>query len=167
MKSIICTLLGLCLMLGAGQALAADVVVVDSAKVFAESAPGKAGAKHLQDVQKVLQKGLDDLQAMYQGKEESKEAQQDILKGYQALQQQMAVEQQAVAQVLDKLLLEEVQKWRAKNKDKVVLNKQITLDADPKADITQTILTEMNKRTAKFADLPTVQLNQPADAKKK
>lgn len=160
-KSLLLALtLGLFL-LGAHQAVAAEIAVVNVDQVIAESTPGKTIPDHMKKVQSVLQKGLDDLQAMYKGKETTPEAQQAIGQGYAALQQQLAIEQQAAVQAVYALVQDEVAKWRTKNKTAVVISTQGVIDVDPKADITKAILAEVNKRKVTFPDLPSVKVNAP------
>lgn len=146
-------------------ALATEVAVVDTDKILAESLPGRAGQQHLEEVQKVLQKGYDDLTAMYRGRENTPEAQAAIAQGQAALQQQMLVERNAVIAVLQNELMQATEAWRKKNtKIHMVISKNLLLASDPKMDVTKAVMLEMNKRTPKFADLPTVTVNKPLPA---
>lgn len=141
---------------------AETVGVVDTARILSESQPGKAGEAHLQKVQAVLQKGLDDLQKMYKGKEKTPQAQAAIRDGYVALERQMAAERQAVLQALGLVMDKAVKDWRAKNKSTLmVISKQMLLDADVIIDVTTDVMQEMDKQKAEFPALPTVQLTPP------
>ena len=84
---------------GGGTAPATEIAVVDAERILAQSTPGKKGQEHLNEVQKVLQKGYNDLVALYRGRENSPEAQEIIRQGQAALEQQMAVERNAVLAV--------------------------------------------------------------------
>ncbi len=143
------------------------IVVVDTARIFSQSTPGKAGEEHLSKVRQVLQKGMDDLQALYKGKEETAEAQAALRDGFMALERQMGLERQAVLKMLNDLLVGAVKTWRAANKRyTAVMNRELMLDADAGIDVTDAVMKEMNKLQPKFADLPSVTVNPPKDTQK-
>lgn len=148
-----------------GMAAATEIAVIDAAQIFENSEPFKAGEEHLKRVQDILQKGMNDLQEIYKGKENTPEAQQDIAQAYNALNQQMAIERQAVQNVLNELLIESVKEWRAKNtKFDIVLNSQIILDYNAsKIDVSKAVEKIFNTKKPKFADLPQVTINQPTN----
>lgn len=149
----------------AGTAPATEIAVVDAERILAQSTPGKKGQEHLNEVQKVLQKGYNDLVALYRGRENSPEAQEIIRQGQAALEQQMAVERNAVLAVLQSELMAATEAWQKKNpKVQAVVSRQLLLGAVPKLDVTSAVMKEMNKRTPKFAALPTVTVNKPAPA---
>ena len=149
-------------MFGAGAAFAADYAVVDVQKVMTDSEPGKAAVAHMQEVQKVLQQGMNDLIALHKGKENTPEAQQAIAQGQQVLNRQLQVEQQATAAVMQNELNDVITAWRKKNsRTLMVINKQILLDSAPSVEITNAIMKEMNRRKPKFPDLPKVSITRP------
>lgn len=159
--------LGAGLLLATLPADAANMAVVDTARVLAESRPGKAGEAHLQKVRGVLQQGLDDLKNAYRGKENTREAQAALQSGYVALERQMAAERQAVLQVLGKALDEAVKEWRTANgKYDIVISRQTLLDSAPSVDVTGAVMKEMDKQKPQFPALPTVQVNPPEAEKK-
>ena len=153
----------LCLTLLFSATLAhAELAVVDTERVLRESQPGKDGEVHLQKVRDVLQKGMDDLQALYKGKEKSTDAQKAMTEGYMALERQMGAERQAVLNILGQNLTEAVRQWRLANtKYTAVISRQALLDSDKSLDVTSAILLEMNKQKPQFPPLPTVTLNTP------
>lgn len=160
---LVCALFGL----AALPAVAADVAVVDTARVLTESKPGRDGEAHLQKVRDVLQQGLADLQKLYKGKEKSKEAQAALQNGHAALERQLAVERQAVLQALGQCLDAAVKQWRKANgKYEVVLARQNLLDHAPAVDMTAAVMKEMDKQKPVFPELPTVTVTPPAEAKK-
>lgn len=138
------------------------LAVVDTNRILSESQPGKAGEAHLTKVRNVLQKGLDDLQKIYKGKEKTAEAQGAIRQGYMAVEQQLATERQAVLQILSKALDTAVQEWRKGNKKvQAVVSKQMLLDNDAEIDVTTAVMKEMDKQKPTFPPLPNVQLTPP------
>lgn len=149
----------------AGAAFAADYGVIDVQKIFAESAPGKAAVAHMQEVQKILQKGMDDVIAMHKGQENTPQAQQAIAEAQQLLNRQLAVEQQATNNVLERELREAVAAWLKSNrKTKMILSKQLTLGSTGDIEFTAGVMKEMNKRKPQFPALPKVTINRPAPA---
>ena len=166
MRRVMTIFLAVLLMgVAAGTAPATEIAVVDAERILAQSTPGKKGQEHLNEVQKVLQKGYNDLVALYRGRENSPEAQEIIRQGQAALEQQMAVERNAVLAVLQSELMAATEAWQKKNpKIRAVVSRQLLLGAVPKLDVTSAVMKEMNKRTPKFAALPTVTVNKPAPA---
>ena len=149
----------------AAAAFAADYGVIDVQKIFNESAPGKAAAAHMQEVQKILQKGMDDVIAMHKGQENTPQAQQAIAEAQQLLNRQLAVEQQATNTVLEQELRAAVDAWLKSHKRiQMILSKQLTLGAAGGIEFTTGIMQEMNKRKPKFPALPKVTINRPAPA---
>ena len=166
MRRVMTIFLAVLLMgVAAGTAPTTEIAVVDAERILAQSTPGKKGQEHLNEVQKVLQKGYNDLVALYRGRENSPEAQEIIRQGQAALEQQMAVERNAVLAVLQSELMAATEAWQKKNpKVQAVVSRQLLLGAVPKLDVTSAVMKEMNKRTPKFAALPTVTVNKPAPA---
>lgn len=165
-KLVIALVVALCLgflPVMSGAANATEIAVVDVNKILTDSTPAKAGEEHLKKVQEILQKGLNDVIELYKGKENTPEAQQDVAQAYSALNQQMAIEQQAVRQVLEGLLIESAKEWRAKNtKYDVVMNSALLMDFNNKMDATAAVLKIFNTKKADFPALPQVTVNKPA-----
>lgn len=146
-----------------GNANATEIAVMDVNMILANSVPAKDGDAHLKKVQEVLQKGLNDVMELYKGKEETPEAKQDIAQAYNTLNQQMAIEQQAVRQILEALLIESAKEWRTKNtKYDMVINGALLMDYNTKMDVTDAVLKIFNTKKAEFPALPEVTVNKPA-----
>lgn len=140
------------------------IAVVDTASLFSQSAPAAAGNAHLQQVQTILQKSLNDLQQLYKGKENTPQARQAIAQGRAALEQKFAVEQQAVMTVLQALLQESVREWRTgQEKALVIIPAHGTLDSDATLDATKAVLQVYNTKKPAFAPLPSVTINLPRE----
>lgn len=58
----------------AGTARGTEIAVVNAERILDQSLPGRKGQEHLKAVQKVLQKGYDDLRELYRGRENTAEA---------------------------------------------------------------------------------------------
>ena len=148
--------------LAATQGFAAQFMAytVDVEKVLSQSKAAKAGQEHLNKVRKILEDGYAKLEKTL-AKQPDAEKRQGLVEGANALQRQMNIEQQAVTNVISQMMLGEVQAWRKTNKADLVLPRQNALDASPGIDITDEIITAMDKKEPKFADLPTVTVNGP------
>lgn len=133
---------------------------VDVEKVLSQSKAAKAGQEHLNKVRKVLEDGYAKLEKTL-AKQPDAEKRQGLVEGANALQRQMNIEQQAVTNVVSQMMLAEVQNWRKTNKADLVLPRQNALDASPGIDITGEIISAMDKKEPKFADLPKVTVNSP------
>ncbi|MDY4032871.1 MAG: hypothetical protein SOY64_07440 [Pyramidobacter sp.] len=145
-----------------GTSSATEIAVVDTEKLLSQSEPGKQGQAHLGAVQKVLQKGYDDLRALYRGQEDTAEAREAVAQGRAALERQMEVERAAVTSVLQSELTAAVEAWHKRNpKFHAVIARQLLLGVNAKLDATSAVMKEMNKRKPKFAALPTVTVNKP------
>jgi Skp family chaperone for outer membrane proteins len=146
------------------------LAVVDVDRIFQNSTPGRAGEAHLRQVQEVLQKGLDELQELYAGRENTPEAMAAIREGHAALERQFAAERLAVRQVLNTHLENAVRAWFEENAKKTGTRAVAPSNAffaySPDLDVTNDILREMNKERPVFPALPTVtvQQNQPQTA---
>lgn len=122
----------------------------------------------MQEVQKILQKGMDDVIALHKGRENTPEAQRAIAEAQQLLNRQLDVERQAANAVVENELRAAVSAWLAKNKRfTMVVSKQLLLGNVPSVDFTSAIMTEMNRRNPKFPDLPKVTINRPQNGQQK
>ena len=82
--------------------------------------------------------------------------------GLARLNRQMALEQQSALSAVNDVVVEEIEKWRQKNGVSLVISRAAVITGDfVKADYTNTILSAVNKRQVKFADLPVVKVTSP------
>ncbi len=146
---VLCALLA-----GASTASAAELYVVDVAKVYSESVAAKKADDHLAEVQAVLQKGFSDLEKRVE-KEKKEERERELAAGRAVLERQMQIEIQAAREAVHAVMLEAVKEWR-KKKGGAVIAKQQLLDCSPKMEITAAIIKAMDKKTPKFRALPVV-----------
>lgn len=145
----------------APAAVQTNVAVVDVQKILSTSAPGKAAAAHMKEVQEVLQKGMNDFLAIHKNNN-APEVQQAIAEARQVLNRQLALEQQATNSVLETELKAASAAWLSKNKSyKMVINKDLLLASSASVEFTTGVLKEMNLRKPKFPDLPKVTINRP------
>ena len=143
-----------------GAAWAESLAVVDVERIFRESVPGKAGEAHLAQARDILQKGLEELRALYKGKEETVEAKAALRDGQAALERQFAADRHAVRQVLSAHLENVVRVWFAVNVKgsaiRAVAPASVFFAYSPALDVTDIIMREMDKEKPVFHALPTV-----------
>jgi outer membrane protein len=159
MTRALCTVLFV-LALFNGAAWAERLAVVDVERIFRESAPGMAGEAHLKQAQDILQKGLEELRALYKGKEHTAEAEAALREGHAALERQLAVERIAVRRVLAATLENVIRVWFTVHAKASAISAVATASSliiyNPALDITEAVMREMNKEQPSFHALPVV-----------
>lgn len=155
----VCTVL-LALAFFSCPAWAERLAVVDVERIYRESAPGRAGEAHLAQVRGILQKGLDELRALYKGREHTSEAEAALREGQAALERQLAAERLAVRRILAAHLENVIRVWFAVNAKassiSVVAPASSLIVYSPALDVTEAVMREMDKENPSFHALPTV-----------
>ena len=152
-------------LLTAAAACAAEIAVIDADRILVQSLPGQKGQKHLEQVQKILQKGYDDLAAAWRGREKTADGQKALAHAQLILERQMQAERSAVLTVLNTELAAAAERWRKKNPGTLAVTGRQTVYAfAPQIDVTSAVLREMNRRSPRFAPLPSVTVKKPAEA---
>ena len=165
LKKLVCAL-ALCAALPCG-AQAADIAVVDVARVYAESKAAQEADAHVNKVRAVLQQGMASLEKnLDERKLSQKEREAELNAGLRVLERQMQLEIQAARKVVHDMMTAAVQDWRGKKKSVAVLARQQLIDYSPKLDITDSIIKGMNAKTPQFGAMPVVKIND-AKAEKK
>jgi len=126
------------------------VAVVDSARVFKESAPGKAGIKHLESLHESMQAELNSLQQELQNKPNDEALQQKLQEKYMVYQQRISAEQQQVINTLNEAIQKALDACRVQLKLALIVGTDVVLSYGPAADITGAVITEVNKTTVEF-----------------
>jgi len=134
------------------------VGVVDVERVMKEASAAEAARQHLASVKTTLQDGLKKLEIEWKDADE-KTRNAAIADGLNTLNRQMAAEEAAANAVVNKMLREESEKWRASHNALIVTTRQSLLASGSEVDITADVLSAMNARSPKFADLPQIEVN--------
>ena len=142
-----------------------ETATVDLEQIMLHSRAAEAGRAHLAQARQRLEQGFADLQKAW-AKAPAKEREKVLQEGALALNRQMAAEEAAVQNVVNKLLLEEVKAWRKAHKAALVLARQNVLDADGTLDITTSVLKAMDAREVSFPALPVVSVKLPGAEQK-
>lgn len=159
LKKLACAL-ALCMALPCG-ARAADIAVLDVARVYAESKAAQEADVHVNKVRAVLQQGMADLEKNLDARKLSKkEREAELASGLRVLERQMQLEIQAARGVVNEMMTKAVKDWR-KKKNVAVLARQQVIDYSPKLDITDSIIKSMNTQKPKFGDMPVVKISNP------
>ena len=129
---------------------APKVAVVDTARVFRDSEPGKAGVKFLEGMQEGMQRELNSLQDQLQKKPEDAALQQKLQETYMSLQQRMGAEQQNVITLLNDAIQRAMDSYRARKQLDVILTNEAALSYSKAVDVTADIIAEFNTHKLTF-----------------
>jgi outer membrane protein len=142
-----------------------SVAVVDSSRVFKESGPGKAGIKHLETLHESMQEELNSLQQELQKKPDDETLQQKLQEKYLVYQQRIGAEQQQVISVLNEAIQKALDACRSRRNLSLILGTDAVLSYGPAADITDTVIAEVNKSDVSFKPIEPDQsgANAPAE----
>lgn len=134
------------------QAMAMEIAVVDTNKIFEESKPGKEVVEYLNSIQKDMIKKLETIEEKRK-KVENDESKKDLLANIEKEMQATAYEaqtkiqatQESVFAIISSKLIETIEKYRKENKITVILHATDTISFDNKIDVTDKIMQEFNK----------------------
>lgn len=129
------------------------VAVVDTARIFRDSEPGKAGVKFLESLHETMQAELNSLQDQLQKKPEDTALQQKLQETYMALQQRMGAEQQNIITLLNDALQRAIDNYRARKQLDVVLTNEAVLSYSKAVDVTADIIAELNTHNISFTPI--------------
>ncbi len=122
-----------------------SIVVVDTARIFRESEPGKAGVEFLKKMQGEMQEKLGELQAKIQADPENMELQQGAQAIFAQLQQRMSAEEQNVVNMLNDLVQRTLDDYRSHKKVLLIVGTESALSYDKSIEVTTDIITAINK----------------------
>ena len=139
--------IALCLMLvfATTGCAASKIAVVDPARLFQESEPGKAGIEHLKQLEAAMQEQLKTAQGMIEKAPNDEALRARFQKTFVGYQQIVNAEQQKVVQQINGLMQKTLEDFRTKNGYSVIMNAEGLLAFDPKSDVTKDVIAEMDK----------------------
>lgn len=145
------------------------VAVVDPAKVFQDSKPGKDGMAYLEKVSAEVQQEFKDLQKQAaQSKGQSKDTVTDIQAQVANIQERVTAEQQMVVTKLNDLFQKVLEQYRKENGVAVVIPIEQALSYDESADATAEVVALMDKESVTFeTPAKPVEKEKPAAEKAK
>jgi len=134
-----------------------EIGFIDTVRILQESKPGKEGIARLEALQSTAVKKLEKLEKKRSAAEEKKDTErvERVSAEMQAiaydLQSQLQEEQEAVFAIITQELTTIVEEYRKNNNLTVIFNHSDVISFDPKADITQGIMKEFNKKKIDFS----------------
>ena len=140
------------------------VAVVDTARVFRDSEPGKAGVKFLEGMQENMQRELNALQDQLQKKPEDAALQQKLQETYMSLQQRMGAEQQNVITLLNDAIQRAMDTYRARKQLDVIFTNEAALSYSKAVDVTADIIAEFNTHKLTFTPVVPEEKKEAAPA---
>lgn len=145
------------------------VAVVDPAKVFQDSKPGKDGMAYLEKVSAEVQQEFKELQKQAaQSKDQSKDTVTDIQAQVANIQERVTAEQQMVVTKLNDLFQKVLEQYRKENGVAVVIPVEQALSYDKSADATADVVALMDKESVTFeTPAKPVEKEKPAAEKAK
>ncbi len=153
-KNIILALLAISMLAACNQSGPAPaqstIGIVDTARIFRESEPAKAGIKFLESVQSEMQDKLTVIQEEIQKDPTNTALQQEVQTMYAEFQQRIGAEEQNVVNLLQDALQRSVDSHRVSKKLTLVVGSEVALAYDKSVDITDDIIAEMNKQSIEF-----------------
>ena len=127
-----------------------SIGVVDTARVFRDSEPGKAGVKFLEGLHEKMQAEPNSIQENLQKKPEDEALQQKLQATYMSFQQRMSTEQQNVITLLNDATQRAMDAYRNQKKLDVILGSESALSYAKNVDVTTDIIAELNKQKVDF-----------------
>ena len=132
-----------------GQAMAIEIAVVDTNKIFEESKPGKAVVEYLNETQKEMIKKLEAIEEKGK-KAEKDESQKELLANLEKEMQATAYEAQTKIQAMQEKifaivsakLIETIEAYRSEKKISVILHASDLISFDKQIDVTNDIMQE-------------------------
>lgn len=129
---------------------ASKVAVVNPARLFQDSEPGKAGIEHLKQIETAMQAQLQVAQGMIEKSPNDEALRARFQKTFMGYQQVVNSEQQKVVERINELMQQALDAYRAQKSYAVIMNAEGLLSFDPQADVTDAIIVEMNRTKVAF-----------------
>ncbi len=124
--------------------------VIDTARVFRESEPAKAGVKFLESIQTEMQGQLTQLQEKMQNDPENVALQQEIQTMYGEFQQRIGAEEQNVVNLLQDSMQRSIDALRMSKNIDIIVGAEVALSYSQALSLTDEIIAEMNKVKIEF-----------------
>lgn len=136
------------------------IAVIDTQKIYRESAPSEQGRRHLQKVRESLETGAKSLEAVY-GDKGTHPSRQTLENGVQRLNLQYQGEEQAVNKAIGDVLALTAREWLSEHPGTVVIPAAAAIAWQEEVNITDDILKRMKKKQATFGTVPVVTVTPP------
>ncbi len=128
---------------------ASKTAVINTNLAFQSSAASQAGLEHLNKMGEALQANLDQAEKDLQASKDKKNK-AEFQAMVAAAQQQISAEQQSVIAKVGAHLRQSMDDYRKKNGISMIIDAAAAVSYDPKSDVTEAIISEMNKTPITF-----------------
>ena len=158
--------LALCLVLALAVSgcTGSKIAVVNPARLFQESEPGKAGLQHLQQLEAAMQDQVKTAQGMLEKSPNDEALRTRFQKTFAGYQQLVSSEQQKVVDAVNEQMKKSLDEFRAEKGYTAIMNSDGLLSYDGKIDITDGVIAKMNAKPLTFQPVPLEDLTKPAPA---
>ncbi len=164
LRNAILLALSLCLLTACNQpapVVKPKIGIIDTARVFRESEPAKAGVKFLEGIHAEMQGQLTALQEKMQADPENLELQQQVQTMYNEFQQRIGAEEQNVVNLLQDTMQRNIDAMRNSKQLDLIVGAEVALSYSEALNLTTEIIAEMNKQNIEFKAIAP---ETPADA---
>ncbi len=124
--------------------------IIDTARVFRESEPAKAGMKFLEGIHTEMQAQLTQVQEKLQNDPENTALQQEIQTMYAEFQQRIGAEEQNVVNLLQDSMQRSIDALRMSKQLDIIVGAEVALSYSQTLSLTDDIIAEMNKVNMEF-----------------
>ena len=138
------------------------IAVVNPARLFQESEPGKAGMQHLQQLETAMQDQVKVAQGMLEKAPNDEALRNRFQKTFTGYQQLVNTEQQKVVTSVNELMQKSLDAFRAEKGYSVIMSTDGLLSYDGKIDVTDGVIARMNQSSVSFAPVQLEDLSKPA-----
>ncbi len=144
----------------------ATIAVVDPSKLYQESASGKAGLAHLQQMETDIQEQFTKAQTLLEKMNEDEGIRLALQETFGQYQQIVTEQQQKMMDVINTQIEEAIQLVRKEKKYTAVISTEGLLAFDEQADITKDVIAVMDKKPVTFEKVTIPALEAPKPAEK-
>lgn len=150
----------LCLLvLVEGGCVTTKIGVVDPVRLFQDSEPGKIGMNHLKTIEDSMQSQIDLAQGLMEKSPKNEDLRIRFQKVFMDYQQTINIEQQKVVEVVNTLIQKTLDDYRVEKGYNMLMSKDSLLSYSTKDDVTDDIITILNRSTVTFEPVVLEELN--------
>ena len=143
------------------------VGLVNPNRLFQESASGKAGIEHLKQMEGTLQEQLTAAQKLIEKKPGDENLRMQVQQEFASYQQLATNEQRKVVESINTQVKSTLEAVRIQKKLDAIFTSENALSFDDKIDVTNEVLTEMDRKPLTFSPVEIVPIEQALNNAKK
>ena len=136
------------------------VGLVNPNRLFQESASGKAGIEHLKEMENTLQEQLTTAQKLIEKKPGDEKLRMQVQQEFASYQQLATSEQRKVVESINTQVKSTLETIRIQKKLDAIFTSENALSFDEKIDVTNDVLTEMDRKPLSFQPVKITPIEQ-------